>query len=441
MEKLLSLCLAFLKASMGSGSPSKLSTEARTRASGVFPILVDVSISARCNHCEGIHPEDFPEWRPVAIPLLSIRCLRLLLFKTPWVPGCFQNLVEFFLHEQWHTDFDPPMETFLGILESSPQLAVLSVANAGPRLPVDTITLPPATRTAHLRNLRRLYLEQQDACNVGWMLIHLKIPISADVRIFVDLESGGRPVVSLELAFNLALPNHPGFPHFTNLRNCTYGVYNNLRNCSYALHFEPSCIISAPNLFFHITWNGTVRRHFGGLMMPFLCRAMAVRVIEDLTIVHDHPTGDSTSTLQWDLIFDTLHSLRKLRVKQSPGQLDLSVRAMFQSFSSPALQDLRLSFLVFDEKSQEKEKSGDRNELAESLVNWCAERDRRGCRLNRLVIEAPLNPPPGLGSLLTPHVDHIEISGKRLDNDDLWDVEFGSRQIFHYLRACRQNVY
>ena len=110
---------------------------------------------------------------------------------------------------------------------------------------------------------------------------------------------------------------------------------------------------------------------------------------------------------------------------------------MFQSFSSPALQDLRLSFLVFDEKSQEKEKGGNRNELAESLVNWCAERDRRGCRLNRLVIEAPLNPPPGLASLLAPHVDHTEISGKRLDNDDLWDVEFGSRQIFHYLRACR----
>ena len=357
MEKLLSLRLAFLKASMGSESPSELSTEARTRASGVFPILVDVSTSARCNHCEGIRPEDFPEWRPVAIPLLSIRCLRLLLVKTPWVPGCFQNLVEFFLHEQWHTDFDPPMETFLGILESSPQLAVLSVANAGPRLPVDTITLPPATRTAHLRNLRCLYLEQQDACNVGWMLIHLKIPISADVRIFVDLDSGEQPVVSLELAFNLALPNHPGFPHSNNPRNCSYGLY-----------FEPSCIISAPNLFFHITWNGTqVRRHFGGLMMPFLCHAVTAGVIEDLTVIHDNPTGDSTSTLQWDLIFDTLHSLRKLRVKQSPGQLDLSIRAMFQSFSSPALQDLRLSFLAFDEKSQEKEKGGDRNELAQEF--------------------------------------------------------------------------
>ena len=79
------------------------------------------------------------------------------------------------------------IETFLGILESSPQLTVFSMANAGPRPHLDTTTLPPATRVIHLRNLERLYLEQEDARDVGWVLIHLNIPTSVDVRIRVNI--------------------------------------------------------------------------------------------------------------------------------------------------------------------------------------------------------------------------------------------------------------
>ncbi|KAF9648415.1 hypothetical protein BDM02DRAFT_2275395 [Thelephora ganbajun] len=160
--------------------------------SAVFPILVDVSISVWPNHPGNPRMEDYLDWRPAINPLSPIRYLRLLLVHTPWVPGRFQNLVEFFLHDQRYPSFDPSMEIFLEILESSPQLTVLSVANAGPRLPLDTITLPLATRIAHLRNLQYLYLGQEDACDIGWMLIHLKIPISANGFLTLPTSAAAR---------------------------------------------------------------------------------------------------------------------------------------------------------------------------------------------------------------------------------------------------------
>ena len=110
--------------------------------SRAFPILADVSICVRHNRHRIPPFDDFPEWRPVATPPSPIRHLRLLLVKTPWTTGRFQNLVEFFLHDQWYCDFEPAMETFLGILESNPQLTVLSVASSGPRLPLLTTTSP-----------------------------------------------------------------------------------------------------------------------------------------------------------------------------------------------------------------------------------------------------------------------------------------------------------
>ena len=306
--------------------------------------------------------------------------------------------------------------SFLGILESSPQLTTLSVANAGPRLPLDTPTLPPATRVIHLRNLQHLYLEQEDAYDVGWMLIHLKIPDSANVRIFVD--SGGQTAVRLELTFDLALPDHPGFPHLTNLRRCTYAV-----------NFEPICIITAHNFTLAIKWDNDMRRHFDCFMMPFLRRAMATGVIEDLTVVHEESTRYSTTTIEWDQVFGTLHSLRKLRVEQS-GIPDLSVRAVFRSPSSPVLRDLWFTFLTFGEDPRGEDEGGDQKRLEEMIVDYCNERDQRGCRLNRLVIEAPSNPPPGLASLLAPYVDNFEIREEASGDEHVWEVKFGSRKMF-----------
>ena len=159
--------------------------EIRPELEDMLPILEDITISTVYNSSY-YHSMDFPEWTPFASPS-PIRYLRLLLIDTPWVPGHFQNLVEFFLHDQWYISSDPPMEIFLDILESSPQLTVLSVANAGPRSRSHTTTIPPASRTVHLRNLQQLYLEQEDVCDVGGILVHLSIPVSANVRIFVDL--------------------------------------------------------------------------------------------------------------------------------------------------------------------------------------------------------------------------------------------------------------
>ena len=394
--------------------------------SGAFPILADVSISVKLNHYTHLPFDDFPEWTPTAIPFSPIRYLRLLLVKSPWVPGRFQNLVEFFLHDQWCSDFDPSMEIFLGILESSPQLTILSVANAGPRLPLGTTTLPPATRVVHLHNLQHLYIEQQDACDVGWMLIHLKISISVNVRIFVDLDSTGQSAVPPELVVDLALPNHPGFPHLTNLRRCTYVAY-----------ILPSCVVAAPNFAFNVSWDAVMHTHFDNFMIPFLRRAMAAGVIEDLTVIHERPDERKISIFQWDQLFSTLHSLKKLRVQQIWGGPDPTIWALFESLPSTALRDLSVCPLVFGKGPQGEEEEWNRKELTERLVNWCAERHRRGCRLNRLVIEDLMYPPPDLTSLLAPYVDHFEIGKVGSGDGDIWGIKFGSRHVFDHLRVCR----
>ena len=81
------------------------------------------------------------------------------------------------------------------------------------------------------------------------------------------------------------------------------------------------------------------------------------------------------------------------------------------------------------------ERDGNQGELVERLVKFCAERDQRGYRLERLVIEDPLDPPPDLSSLLAPYVDHFEIKGENMNDDDIWELEFGSRQAFDFPRA------
>ena len=388
--------------------------------SATFPILADVSISVKRGGMP--FPSNLPEWEPAVSPPSPIRYLRIV--GTLSVPWRFRNLVEFFLHDQTLVRFDPPMEAFIETLESSPQLAVLSVTNAGPRLPLHTTLLPPAGRVIYLPNLEHLYLEQEDACDVGWILAHLKIPISTKVRIHVDLEVGGEPTIPLGGVFDLILPNLPGFPHLTNLRRCTYAVDS-----------RPACVIGAPNFTFCIIWSHPMRRHFDEFMMPFLRRAMAAGAIEDLTIIHHQPLEYSTSTLQWDKIFATLPSLRELRVEQSPGRWDFSILAVFQSQPSSALQDLRLSFLMFDKEPQAKGEGGNTKRMAGMLVDYCTERNQRGYRLKHLVIEAPSNPPPNLASSLAPYVDHLEIREEFFNEEDVWALELESRRVFNSLRA------
>ena len=405
--------------------PASHLREIEPELSATFPILTDVSISVKRG--KGLLISNFPEWKPAATTHQSpIRHLKLSAVGITWVPGRFQNLVEFFLHDQPYTSFHSPTEVFLGILESSPQLAVLSVANAGPQLPLHTTLLPPACRVVHLHYLEHLYLEQGDACDVGWMLVHLNIPISAKVRIHVDLKAGWDPPIQVESVFDLVLPNHPGFPHLTNLRRCIYAVGS-----------RPACIITTPNFTFSVSWDEPMHRHFDEFMMPFLHRAMAAGAIEDLTVIHDQSQEDSTSTLQWDRMFGMLHSLRKLRVEQSPDRWDSSILAMFQSHPGSVLQDLQLSFLKFDKEPKGGEEGENRINVAGMLVDYCAERNKRGCRLKHLVIEAPRDPPPNLASSLAPHVNHVEIREELLSDERIWALARESRQMFNSLRVCR----
>ena len=386
-----------------------------------FPILEDVAISVLRANGRPILSLEFPKWTPSAAPS-AIRYLRLSHVQPPWVPGHFRNLVEFFLHDQSYTYSYLLMEFFLEILESSPQLTVLSVANAGPRLPDDTATFPPATHIVHLHNLQQLYLEQTDACDVGWMLIHLNIPVSTNVRILIDLSHGGRLGVPLSLAFDLALPDHHGFPHLTNPHCCTYAVDN-----------RPSCTIIAPNFAFRAIWDDDGDDHYNHFMLPFLRRVTAAGAIEDLSIVSDVDTQYSLSEWSWNETFRTLGSLRKLRVKQAQDGSAFPILELLQSQLCPTLRDLELSCIVFG-GGWEGEWLGD--PAVDKLVDCCVKQDRRGYRLERLVIEAPSNAPPDLASLLNPHVDYVEIRGDVSRNRIVENLEFGSRQVFNSLRSC-----
>ena len=142
-----------------------------------------------------------------------------------------------------------------------------------------TTTVSPARRIIHLHNLEYLYLQQGEACDVGWMLIHLNIPVSTKVRIYVVFDDGARTAIPFDLSFELALPNHSGFPHLINRRRCTYAVED-----------QQSCVITTPNFAFNIAWNDSTREQFDELMMPFLRRPMAAGAIEDLTVIHDDRT-------------------------------------------------------------------------------------------------------------------------------------------------------
>ena len=401
--------------------------EIRPGLEDIFPILEDVTISTVHNSNSSDRSLDFPEWIPFASPP-PIRYLRLLLVNTPWVPGRFQNLVEFFLHDQWDLFCDPPMEIFLEILESSPQLAVLSVANAGPRSHFHAITIPPANRTVHLRNLQQLYLEQEDVCDVGGILVHLNIPISANVRIFVDL-SGDSEIVTdpLEEVFDLALPDHYWLPHLTNPHRYTYVVDN-----------QPSCLITAPNFAFRVIWDEARETHCEYFMLPFLRRVAAAGVLEDLSIISDIDTRYNFSQSLWNEAFGTMGSLRKLRVKQLQDDGAFQIQDLLESQLCPTLQDLELSSIVFGEKPEEE---GLGDPLVEKLVDCCVEQGRRGHRLQRLIIEAPTKAPPDLASLLAPHVDYVEIRGDVSRDDGVGKLEFGSRQVFDSLRTCRHDIF
>ena len=410
----------------------------RPKLRATFPILEDVTISL-ADHSSLSNPyQDFPEWTPFATPS-PIRYLRLLLVKTPWVPGRFRNLVEFFLHDQWHLDWDPSMEVFLEILESSPQLTVLSLANAGPRFPLLTTALPPASHIVHLHNLQQLYLEQEDVCDVGWILVHLDIPASANVRIFVDLSLGEQRNVPLEHVFDLALPDHHGFPHLTNPYRCTYAVDN-----------QPSCLITAPNFAFRAIWDDDQgddqdddqgddqddnhEVHSEYFMLPFLRRVTGV--IEDLSVISNMGMGYNISGSFWNEIFGTLGSLRKLRVNHLQDDGAFPIWELLESQLCPKLQDLELSCIVFG-----REGKGERldDPVVGRLVDYCVEQNWRGHRLERLVIEAPSNAPSDLISLLAPHVDYVEIRGYVSRDEGVGDLEFGSREVFDSLRTCRHD--
>ena len=169
-------------------------------------------------------------------------------------------------------------------------------------------------------------------------------------------------------------------------------------------------------------------------MLPFFHRVTAAEMIKDLSIVTDLYRRHSICGHDWEQVFDTLGSLRKLRVEQSKHNQDFSIEGFLQSRPCPNLRDLVLSFTVFGEVGV-REKEGE--VVTGKFVDYFAERDRRGHRLERLVLEAPLNAPPDLASLLAPHVDYVEIREDMLGDEDVWALEFGSRLIFDSLQVCR----
>ena len=132
-----------------------------------------------------------------------------------------------------------------------------------------------------------------------------------------------------------------------------------------------------------------------------------------------------------------MHSLRTLRVEQPLSGVGFSIWTAFQSPPSPALRDLHLSFLWLDEERQGKEGRRNRQEFAKRMVDYCAERNMRGCGLERLIIEAPMELPSDLTSLLAHYVDHFEVREEVLSDGDIRTPEFGSSRVFNSVRAVR----
>jgi len=278
----------------------------------------------------------------------------------------------------------------------------------------------------HLHNLQQLYIEQTDVCDVGWILIHLDIPVSTNVRILVDLSLCDPTNEPIRLVFELALPKRHGLAHLTDLHCCTYAVDS-----------PSSCLITAPNFAFRVAWGKWVHRHrCDDFVLPFLRLVAAMGIMEELSIISDVDSDNRICQWPWHDILGTLGSLRRLKVKQSQGDVDFPIRDLLRSYLCPVLRDLQLSRIVFGGE-QEGERLG--GPVVGKLVDYCAERDRRGNRLERLVIEAPSNAPPDLASLLAPYVDYVDIRGDVSTDGDVRDIEFGSRRVFDSLRARRRD--
>ena len=134
-----------------------------------------------------------------------------------------------------------------------------------------------------------------------------------------------------------------------------------------------------------------------------------------------------------------LHSLRKLRVRESPGSVGLLIQAMFQGLPSPVLQDPRLSFLLFGEELQGEEEGGNREVLPE-LGGLLRQANPESVSLETSHRWGPLEPPPDIASLLAPYVNYFKIR-EGVPADECFGVlGFGSRWLFGSIRTCRWNV-
>ena len=222
-----------------------------------------------------------------------------------------------------------------------------------------------------------MLFRSEDVCDVGWILVHLNIPISANVRIFVDLSVGEQRNVYLKLALDLALPDHHGLPHLTNLRCCTYAVDP-----------TPSCFLIAPNFAFLAIWDDKSEDHYEHFMLPFLRRVAAAGAIEDLSIVcyEDVPYIPTSS---WNEIFGMLGSLRKLRLTQLQDDIGFPVWELVESQLCPTLRALnsRASCLV--------ENRGKRGRVIPWRRNWLVvvlSNAGEGIACNALSSRLPLMP-------------------------------------------------
>ena len=126
-------------------------------------------------------------------------------------------------------------------------------------------------------------------------------------------------------------------------------------------------------------------------------------------------------------MFETPGNLQKLSIKQLSDDDRFPICDLLQSQQNSALRELWLSSIVFYGESG---KEGQDGLVPGKFADYCAERERRGNRLERLVIEAPSNAPPDLASLLAPHVDHVEVREDVLKGGNVWALELGSERAF-----------
>ncbi|CAL1716262.1 unnamed protein product [Somion occarium] len=108
--------------------------------------------------------------------------LELCMAYFPWSSTIFRGLRSLKLSYQYGNDATPPMDAFLEILNSCPQLETLALAFAGPTLG-QVAAYPEPRRRINLGSIKEMKLSVMNGVDIAHLLAHIRIPKTAKLQI------------------------------------------------------------------------------------------------------------------------------------------------------------------------------------------------------------------------------------------------------------------